>query len=165
MTARDQEFLTLYRTHRFEDQRAFYDSRRGEFEAARDELVWLTGVLMILTAAVAAMASADVGKLAWLWSILAVILPTLSTALAAYNGLYAFERQAKLYGDAADALMRARADSPDVRPPMDDAAFHEALSAHVAQVEQILGGEQAQWGQLVGEIKPVVPASSKPDEK
>ncbi len=37
--------------------------------------------------------------------------------------------------------------------PMEDAAFADAVSAHVQQVEQILGGEQAQWGQLIGEIK------------
>ena len=160
MTDRDREFLGIYRTHRFEEQRAFYASRHAEFETARDELVWLTGVFMVLTAATSAMASADLGGLKWLWSILAVVFPTLATALTAYNGLYAFERQAKLYRDAAYALMRARADSPDVQPSMDDAAFHEALSAHVGQVEKILGGEQAQWGQLIGEIKPIVPAPS-----
>ena len=159
MNDRDREFLVLYRTHRFEEQRAFYASRRAEFETARDELVWLTGIFMVLTAATSAMASANVGGLTRLWSILAVVFPTLSTALIAYNGLYAFERQAKLYGNAADALLRARADSPNMQPPMDDAAFHEALNAHVGQVEQILGGEQAQWGQLIGEIKPVVQTS------
>jgi len=37
---------------------------------------------------------------------------------------------------------------------MDDAAFQKVLSAHVEQIELILRSEQAQWGQLVGEIKP-----------
>jgi hypothetical protein len=49
----------------------------------------------------------------------------------------------------------ARADSPDLKPQMDDAAFEKALGAHVEQVEQILRNEQAQWGQLIGETKPV----------
>jgi hypothetical protein len=39
-----------------------------------------------------------------------------------------------------------------------------AVIAHVQQVEQILGGEQAQWGQLVGEIKPVAPPETKPEQ-
>jgi hypothetical protein len=160
MTERDQQFLALYERHRFQDQRAFYDSRRTEFEAARDEVLWLTTVFMVLTAAVAALASANVGGLRSLWSILAVAFPALSTALSAYNALYAFERQAKIYGDAANALLRARADSPDLKPPMDDAAFQQALGAHVEQVERILGREQAQWGQLIGEIKPVAPPPS-----
>ena len=160
MTERDQRFLALYRKHRFEDQRAFYDSRRREFKTARDQVLWLTTVFMVLTAAVAALASANVGGLKSLWSILAVAFPALSTALSAYNALYAFERQAKIYGDAANALLRARADSPDLKPPMDDAAFQEALRAHVEQVEQILRNEQSQWGQLIGEIKPVARSPS-----
>jgi SMODS and SLOG-associating 2TM effector domain 1 len=161
MKPRDQQFLALYGKHRFQDQRDFYDSRRREFAAARDEVLWLAAVFMVLTAAVAALASANVGGLKWLWSTLAVAFPALSTALSAYNAFYAFERQAKIYGDAANALLRARADSPDLKPAMDDAAFEKALSAHVEQVEQILSNEQAQWGQLIGEIKPVEAPSSK----
>ena len=99
-----------------------------------------------------------------LWSILAVAFPAFSTALAAYNGLYAFERQAKLYGDTANALLRADADSPDPMVAVDDEVFAAAVIAHVQQVEQILGGEQAQWGQLVGEIKPVAPPETKPEQ-
>jgi hypothetical protein len=116
---------------------------------------------MVLTAAVAVLGSANVGGPRWVWSILGVVFPALSTALSAYNAVYAFERQGKIYGDAANALLRARADSPDVKPPLDDAAFEKALGAHVEQVEQILRNEQAQWGQLIGETKPVEPPPSK----
>ena len=84
-----------------------------------------------------------------------------SVALSAYNASYAFERQGKIYGDAANALLRARADSPDLKPAMDDVAFENGLCAHVEQVEQILRNEQAQWGQLIGETKPVEAPSSK----
>jgi SMODS and SLOG-associating 2TM effector domain 1 len=161
MTERDQQFLALYKSRRFQDQRDFYESRRREFDAARDQVLWLTSVFMILTAAVAALGSANVGGSRWVWSILAIVFPALSTALSAYNAFYAFERQGKIYGDAANALLRARADSPDLNPPMDDAAFEKALGAHVEQIEQILGNEQAQWGQLIGETKPVEAPSSK----
>ena len=157
MTERDKQFFNLYRQRRFEDQRAFYASRQREFDAARDESVWLAAVLMVFTAAAAALAAANLGRLKELWSILAVVFPALGTALSAYNGLYAFERLAKLYGDAANALLRARADAPDLRPQQDDAAFQKALRAHVQQIELILAGEQAQWGQLIGEIKPISP--------
>lgn len=157
MTARDQQFFALYRQHRVEDQRGFYDGRRREFRAAQDESVWLVAVLMVFTAAAAAFATANVGGLTRLWSVLQVAFPALVTTLAAYNGLYAFERQAKIYGDAANNLLRARADAPDVRPLLDDVAVQGVLRAYVQQVEDILGREQAQWGQLVGEIKPVEP--------
>ena len=42
MTARDQQFLALYKSGRFQDQRDFYESRRREFDAARDQVLWLT---------------------------------------------------------------------------------------------------------------------------
>jgi SMODS and SLOG-associating 2TM effector domain 1 len=166
VTERDKQFTEAYRAHRFEDQRTFYHSRRSEFEAARDQSSWLTSFLMILTGAASALASApELGGPKWLWSILAIALPAVATALFAYSSLYGFERQGKIYGDAENALICARADAPDLKPPMDDTAFHQAMGAHVQQVEQILSAEQAQWGQLIGEIKPM-PApqatSSKP---
>ena len=157
MTARDQQFCALYRQHRVEHQRGFYDGRRREFRAAQDESVWLVAVLMVFTAAAAALATANVGGLERLWSVLQVALPALVTALAAYTGLYAFERQTKIYGDAANNLLRARADAPDVRPLLDDSTAQGVLRDYVQQVEGILGHEQAQWGQLVGEIKPIEP--------
>lgn len=157
MTARDQQFFALYRQHRVEHQRGFYDGRRREFRAAQDESVWLVAVLMVFTAAAAAFATANVGGLERLWSVLQVAFPALVTALAAYTGLYAFERQAKIYGDAANNLLRARADAPDVRPLLDDGTAQGVLRAYVQQVEGILGAEQAQWGQLVGEIKAAEP--------
>jgi hypothetical protein len=165
MSENTQQYFDLYRQYRYEDQRSFYEKRQKEFEAARDEVIWLTAVLMVLTAGVSALAAANIGGLHVLWSILAVALPSFSTALAAYNGLYAFERQAKLYGDAANALLRADADSPDPKVSVDDAVFAAAVIAHVQQVEQILGGEQAQWGQLIGEIKPVTPPETKPEQE
>jgi len=134
MTARDQQFCALYRQHRVEHQRGFYDGRRREFRAAQDESVWLVAVLMVFTAAAAAFATANVGGLERLWSVLQVAFPALVTALAAYTGLYAFERQAKIYGDAANNLLRARADAPDVRPLLDDGTAQGVLRAYVQQV-------------------------------
>jgi hypothetical protein len=43
------------------------------------------------------------------WAVLAAVLPALTTALAAFAGLYAFERIGKLYGDAAKNLRRVEA--------------------------------------------------------
>jgi hypothetical protein len=159
VTERDRQFIEAYHAHRFEDQRTFYHTRRIEFETARDECGWLTSFLMILTGAASALASAlDPGGIQWLWSVLAIAFPALATALSAYSSLYGFERQEKIYGDAENALISARAEAPHLKPAMDDPVFHQALSAHVQQVEQILSAEQAQWGQLSGQIKPTLPS-------
>src|SRR5260370_38527628 len=101
MREREQQFLALYEKHRFQEQRAFYDSRRREFDTARDQLLWLIAVFMVLTAAVAALASAKVGGLESLWSVLAVAFPALFTALFAYDPLFAFRRPAEIYRHAA----------------------------------------------------------------
>jgi hypothetical protein len=105
---------------------------------------------------------ADVGGLKTLWAVLAVVFPALFTALSAYNGLYAFERQAKLYHDAANALLRARADAPDLKPGITGADYRQALSAYVNKVESILRREQGQWGQLTSEIEPIEPPVAEP---
>jgi SMODS and SLOG-associating 2TM effector domain 1 len=155
MNARDEQFLVLYQRHRFEDQQRWYDQRRAEFDAAHSQVVTLTAGLMVLAAA--ALASADVGGLKLLWSVLAVVFPGLSTALAAYNGLYAFEQQAKLYRDAANTLLRAGADVPTVQRGLAETGYRDALRVYIEQTEGIFRREQGQWGQLVSEIKPIEP--------
>lgn len=114
---------------------------------------------MGLAGAASALAAADVGGLKALWAVLAVVFPALSTALSAYNGLYTFERQAKLYRDAANMMLHARADAPDLKPEITEAGYRQALSAYVNKVEGILRREQGQWGQLISEIEPLEPST------
>jgi hypothetical protein len=101
-----------------------------------------------ISAAVGLTAGLDVpGKL--VLAILAAILPAVTTALSAYEGLYAFERIAKLYRDAARNLRRVEA------PRLADAADERAAVAkYVAGVEQIFTNERGQWGQLEVEPRP-----------
>ncbi|HZS03981.1 MAG TPA: SLATT domain-containing protein [Blastocatellia bacterium] len=164
MTERDKQFLTLYQTHRYEDQKRWYDQREQEFESAHRQGVILTVSLLALTAIVSVMPDG------WLWSkqvwtVLGVVLPALSTALSAYTALYAFKQQARLYQDASRALHRTEAADPNLSPASGDAAYHRQLVTYVAQVEDIFRKEQGQWGQLINEIKRLEPpAEKKPEE-
>ncbi|HLZ31187.1 MAG TPA: SLATT domain-containing protein [Chloroflexota bacterium] len=162
MNTRAERFLTLYRTYRHEDQRAFYDSRRAEFEDAHEQGVDLAAWLMAGSTVVAALAAANIGGLQTVWSVLCVILPTMSSALTAYDKLYAFDQQAKLYGDAAIALQRARVDSPDLQGNLTEAQYTRALSAYLQSVEGVFRREQGQWGQLISELKTVEPETGEP---
>jgi ABC-type transport system involved in cytochrome bd biosynthesis fused ATPase/permease subunit len=162
MSERDERFLDLYQQYRFEDQRGWYERRHAEFEVAYDQVITLTGLLMVLAGIAGALAAADVGGPKTLWAVLAVIFPALSTALSAYNGLYAFERQAKLYRDAANMMHRARAEAPDLKPEITEAGYRHVLSAYVNKVEGILRTEQGQWGQLISEIEPIEPTAAEP---
>ena len=161
MSERDERFLYLYQKYRREDQENFYEDRQAEFEAARNEVITLNVLIMGLAAVASFLASINAGGLKPLWAVLAVIFPGLSTALSAYDGLYAFERQAKLYRDAANAVHRARADAPDLKQGLTETDYRRTLSAYVNEVESIFRQEQGQWGQLINEIKPAEPPKAE----
>jgi len=137
--------IEFYRTCRLEHQHDFYEKRSSEFGSAATQLALVSAVVLGATAVVAALAAADSGGKT-VFEILAVALPALSTALAGFGALYAFDHQRKLYVDAMRSLRDA-----DAVELADPAAYAEA-------VEEILAREQAQWGQVVGEIKPAGPA-------
>jgi hypothetical protein len=150
VSTRPAEVLDLYSAARVEDQRRYYKRRRSEFERAHGQVLILSAVLLGATSTVSGLAGVDIrGKL--VWAILAAVLPALSTALAAYGGLFAFERLAKLYGDAVHNL--GLIDAPDVSGLTDDRA-EEAVRTYVEQVEKVFETEQAQWGQLAAERPP-----------
>jgi SMODS and SLOG-associating 2TM effector domain 1 len=142
---RTRQFVEVYRASRVENQRDYYVRRAAEFEAAHRQLLLVSSLVFGLSSAVALVAGLDVpGKL--VWAILAAVLPAITTALAAFEGLYAFERVAKLYGDAARNLRLVEA--PELSGSTDESA---TVAAYVNQVEAIFVRERGQWGQLMAE--------------
>jgi hypothetical protein len=99
---------------------------------------------------IASALAANESRLKTTFAILAIALPALSTAIVGYGALYAFEQQQKLYLDAVRALHNARAVGA-----ADPAAY-------VQTVEEIFEREQAQWGQIIGEIKPTTASVPSP---
>ena len=148
MSERDEEFLRYYREHRIDDQLGFYRRRTDEFDRATGQALFLAAVLLGFATAASALAGTDVaGTKAW--AALATILPAMSTALAAYTALHAFEQQSKIYGDAMRAVHAAS------RPPEEPAAGtrpQEPVGDLVKRVESALRQEHAQWGQLTSSI-------------
>ena len=145
MSSRGRQFVEVYRHARVEDQRKYYVRTADEFEAARRQLLLTSSLVFGASAAVGLIAGLDVpGKL--VWAILAAVLPVLTTALAAYEGLYGFARVSKLYRDAARNLRLIEA--PTLSHSADEP---EAIAAFVAQVEEIFEHERGQWGQLAAE--------------
>ena len=143
MSSREQQFLEVYRRARVEDQRAYYERSAARAEAAHRQLLLTSAVLFGASGAVAVLAGTAVaGKL--VWAILAAVLPAITTALSAYDGLYAFERVTKIYGDAAHNLRR-------IQLPRVEGTNDQAISAYVVRIEEILAKERGQWGQLAAE--------------
>jgi hypothetical protein len=143
-----EQFVEVYRQARVEDQRGYYERSASKFQAAHRQLLLTSAVVFGMSAAVGLIAGLDVpGKL--VWAILAAILPAVTTVLSAYGGLYAFERIAKLYRDAARNLRRA--ETPNLSGAVDQRA---AVAQYVAEVEQVFTNERGQWGQLAVEAPP-----------
>ena len=147
MSARDDQLAEFYRTYRIDDQLEFYARRGNLFDRAAGQALVLSAILLGFTSAVSALAGAHVAPLG-LWGILATSLPAVSTALAAYSTLYAFDQQSKIYADASRALRAT------TRPAPVPAGSTPLGPADVVQrVEAVLRQEQAQWGQLTAAIE------------
>jgi uncharacterized membrane protein len=145
VTSRERQFVELYRAARVEDQRGYYEQTAGRFAAAHRQLLLISAVLFGISGAIALLAGVDVpGKL--VWAILAAVVPAITTAIAAYQGLFGFERVAKLYHDAARNLRRTQ-------PPIvaDTTTTQAEIAAYVVEVERIFERERGQWGQLAAE--------------
>jgi hypothetical protein len=147
VSSRAEQILELYRDERVQNQLRYYGSRRTQFDRAHGQLLIAAAVLLGATSTVSALSGTEIpGKVGW--AALAAILPALATALAAYGALFAFERNAKLYGDAERNL--GLLEEPDLSLAAADQA-EEVVRAYVDQVETIFRDEQAQWGQLAAE--------------
>lgn len=145
MNARDRQFVEVYQAARVEDQRAYYLQRANEFQAAHRQVLLVSSLLFGLSGTVGLIAGLDVpGKL--VWAIFAAILPAITSALSAYEGLYGFNRIAKRFRDAARNLRLVEA------PRISEAQGKEdAVEEYVLRVEGIFRDELGQWGQLVSE--------------
>jgi hypothetical protein len=152
VSERTSELLRFYEQHRIDDQLGFYTGRREQFDRATGQALAISAMLLGFAAAVGALAGAAVGGRE-AWSALAAILPAISTALAAYIALYAFEQQSKIYGDAARAVRAASHPVPDPNAPQDGRSPEENIAELVRRVEGALRQEQAQWGQLTSQIQ------------
>lgn len=141
MSSREEQFLRVYERRRVDHQAEYYDRRIREFTVIGGRLATIAAITFVLSSAIAVLAALDESGRPAL-AILTVALPGLSTALAAFNALYGFDRHVKLYGDAARSLAR-------IEPPEPDP---DAIATYVESVETVLRTEQGQWGQLAADL-------------
>jgi len=164
------DFIAVYREARVGEQKRFYENRSDEFERAGSQAAIVTIGLLMLTGAVSALQGVTWDK-EWEWArpwvaFAGLVLPALSTALAAYCALYAFDRHVKLYRDAQTALRRSDRHEPAVAPGSAPDELDASIAGYVQEVEQIFQLEQGQWGQVVNEIKqPEIPKANEADTK
>jgi hypothetical protein len=149
------QFLELYQKYRFEEQINYYRNRQKEFSGAQTQALTISILLILLAAIAGALEAIDVPWLKITCQIVATIAPVLSTALAGYNALYAFEQQAKLFQDTSYNLQQARSLIPELKPGASDDEYTGQLRKFVHEVEDTFLAEQGQWGQLARNMKPL----------
>jgi conflict system pore-forming effector with SLATT domain len=149
MSEQSRQRLSLYSAARVGDQVDYYGRSAAEYDRASAQSVALAAVLLSLTTLAGTLAGLEIGgKLGW--AIAAAVIPAVSTALAAYDAVFGFERVSKLYSDAVHSLHRI--EEPELAG-LDDEAAAASVAAYAEAVEAVLRTEQAQWGQLTAEIE------------
>lgn len=149
-----RQFLQFYQRHRHRNQLDFYTRREEEFSHAQNEAIWLSIGLIFFAALAGAAASISGGVFQLVCLLLAATCPVLSSTLAGYNALYAFEQQAKIYRDARQNLEKVDVTLPVPQPDQDEVAFARQVERYVLDTESILDTERGYWGQLARTMKP-----------
>jgi hypothetical protein len=149
------QFLQFYQHYRHRHQLEFYSNREEEFLHAQNEAIWLSFGLIFFAALAGILASVFTGGLQLICLLLAATCPVLSSTLAGYNALYAFEQQAKIYRDARQNLEKLAVALPTVQPGHNDAEFLKQVERYVLETEIVLRTERGYWGQLARNMKPL----------
>lgn len=150
-----EQFLQIYQIYRHKNQLDFYTQREEEFSRAQHQAIWLSIGLFLFAALAGALETVPVNWFQTTCLLLAAICPVLSTTLAGYNALYAFEQQAKVYRDARQNLERLTIQLPDLQPGQDEDEFAKQVNTYVQETEAVLRTERGYWGQLAKNMKPL----------
>jgi membrane protein implicated in regulation of membrane protease activity len=149
------QFFRLYHRYRYEHQINYYSNRQKELTRAQNQAIWLSIGLIFLAALAAALETVSVPWFKYICLFLAVICPVLSSALAGYNALYAFEKQAKIYRDARQNLEMLDARWPDLQQAQKEEEIVKQVNDYIQETEAILRTERGYWGQLAKSMRPL----------
>jgi conflict system pore-forming effector with SLATT domain len=141
MTATPKVRSGFYGRYRIEEQRAFYDTRRREYERAHGQAATVTTTLLLWAAAAGVLGVGEVWLGRATWAVVAAACSALAATTMAWSTLMAFEENARLFRSAECALY-------PLKGRLEDRADDEQeLLTVVARTEEILQAETSQWGQ------------------
>lgn len=141
MNSREEQFVRLYRTRRFDDQRQWYAARVEEYQTAHDQVITISGVAMFGASAAGLAAASGIGGFRVGWAVIAAAMAALGTIIDAYGQLIGYEQNVKVYRDALGALGALHRQAPW----LDN---ESSVEQFVQAAETILQKEISQWGQL-----------------
>ena len=135
----------LYKQQRLKYQDGYYARRSMEYTHNADFMLRTTAVVMGISAMISAL-SAGTDKP--IYAFLTALLPAFAGMVSAFQALYQWQRQAKLYQETRLALREAELVMPDEDFPRPESPA-EQFTRLVQEVETVLRNEAQQWGQLV----------------
>jgi hypothetical protein len=156
--SRRAQFLEAYRSHRIDDQIAYYANRSTQYERARRTTVTVSAALLVLAALFGALATAEPGRRSF-WAFLAAAVSAMATAIVSYEAAFGFERLSREFGDTRAAVELAEVNRPQLTEVPDDKG-DELVRGHVTEVEGILRAEVDAWSH----VKDWPPTSAKNDD-
>jgi hypothetical protein len=146
--------LAAYDRYRVDEQVAYYRRQTAMYERALRRTTRISALLLVMASLFGALGAVDTPRRG-MWAFMAASFAALSTAIAAYEVAFGFERLSRQYADTLSALMLADAERPT-------APDDQNVEQHVALVERLLRSEVDSWSHLSADT-PRTADTSNPD--
>lgn len=144
---REQELLNYYQQKRIAGQLKFYFNRSQENGSMDAKLRIASGILMLVTGALAALITAPPeGTISW-GAVLLVALPAIATALLSARNLYQYETTQYLF----DQTYKRLDELSEMPPDPNDPDLPNKVKMFIQQAEEVIAAENQQWLSSVAE--------------
>ncbi len=143
MSTRADQVMAAYRRYRVDGQVEYYRRQADKLERALRRTTRYSAILLVLAAMWGALGAVDTDRRG-MWAFLAATFAALSTAIAAYEAAFGFERLSRQYTETLSALKIADAER-------EYEADDDNVKAQVTLVEQVLRSEVDRWSHLTSE--------------
>ncbi len=151
----------LYLQQRYNYQDKYYARRSAEYTQNTNFMLRLTALVMGISAMISALSASTDNAI---YAFLTALLPAFAGMVSAFQSLYQWQRQAKLYEETRLALREALLVLPDADFPHPESPSKQ-FTRLVQAVETVLRNEAQQWGQLINVQGPSPSSQNTPTDR
>ena len=135
--------MSAYRRYRVDGQVEYYRRQADKLERALRRTTRFSAILLVAAAMCGALGAVDTNRRG-MWAFLAAGFAALSTAIAAYEVAFGFERYSRQYTETLSALKLADAERAH-------GADDDNVKLQVTLVERVLRSEVDSWSHLTSD--------------
>ena len=140
MSADADQVMAAYRRYRIHNQVDYFSRQASVLQQALRRTTRISAALLVMASLFGALGAVDADRRG-MWAFLAATFAALSTAVAAYEVAFGFERLSRQYADTLAALKLADAECP---PTLSD----DDVARQVARIERLLRSEVDSWSRV-----------------